>query len=108
MGRKRIHYLNIGSHHFPLSKEFYFFYTIAQHPTRRIGRADIEIMDSFSAHADRKEIVEFLENQKSRVKKIFLVHGELDRQQSLVSYLKENGFEQEIVIPKLAQEFDLT
>ncbi len=74
----------------------------------KMVRAEIEIMDSFSAHADRKEIVDFLENQKSSVKKIFLVHGEIERQQALAGYFKENGFEQEVIIPKLAEEFDIT
>lgn len=69
-------------------------------------RARIEIMDSFSAHADRKEMVEFIQNQKGKVKKIFLVHGEIDRQESFKSYLQENGFN-DVEIPELGQEFDL-
>ena len=73
----------------------------------KMVKADIEIMDSFSAHADRKEIVDFLTNQKKNLKKIYLVHGELDRQEDLKAYLKENGFNQEIEIPKLGQEFDI-
>ena len=43
-------------------------------------RADIEIMDSFSAHGDREEMKDFIENQKSGLKKLFLVHGEYDTQ----------------------------
>ena len=68
--------------------------------------ADIEIMDSFSAHADRNEIVDFLANQKGRLKKIFLVHGEIDRQEALREWLAPHGFDQ-VAIPALGQSFTL-
>ncbi len=67
--------------------------------------ADIEIMDSFSAHADRSEIVDFIANQKN-LKKIFLVHGEADSQESFKEYLNDKGFP-DVVIPKLAKEHKL-
>lgn len=70
-------------------------------------RAKVEIMDSFSAHADRNEILDFLANQKKRAKKIFLVHGEIDSQQALREFLQSNGFKQKIEIPKLGQSFSL-
>ncbi len=69
--------------------------------------ANIEVMDSFSAHADQGEILDFITNQRKSVKKLFLVHGELDGQQALRSFLKENQFAQDIEIPKLGQEFEL-
>ncbi len=69
-------------------------------------RAKVEIMDSFSAHADRKEMHWFIENQKSGLKKLFLVHGEIDRQEKFRSYLNERGFDK-VEIPELGQEFDL-
>jgi len=68
---------------------------------------DVEIMDSFSAHADRDEILDFIKNQKKTVKKIFLVHGELDRQQALREFLEKKGFKDGVEIPKLGQEFVL-
>ena len=55
-------------------------------------KADVEIMDSFSAHGDRVEMKNFISNQKTSAKKIFLVHGEYDTQQSWRSYLMEDGF----------------
>jgi metallo-beta-lactamase family protein len=69
-------------------------------------KADIEIMDSFSAHADRKELKDFLQNQKAGLKKLFLVHGEYDAQQSFQQLLKEEGF-QKVEIPTLGQEYSL-
>ena len=67
---------------------------------------EIEIMDSFSAHGDRHEMMRFINNQKRRLKKLFLVHGELDTQQHFRSFLQEHGFDT-VEIPKLAQEFEL-
>lgn len=55
-------------------------------------RADVEVMDSFSAHGDRNEMLDFIQNQKPRLKRLFLVHGEYDTQQSWKSFLTSNGF----------------
>ncbi len=55
-------------------------------------KAEIEVMDSFSAHGDRDEMMSVLQNQKSRLKKLFLVHGEYDTQQAWREYLLENKF----------------
>ena len=63
-------------------------------------------MDSFSAHGDRREIVNHINNQKSKVKKLFLVHGELDTQKEFSKYLDEHGFE-DIVVPYEGQIFKL-
>lgn len=67
--------------------------------------ATIKTMDSFSAHADRREMRDFLSNQK-KLKKIFLVHGELDRQQKFAAYLNEAGFDS-VEIPELGQEIEI-
>jgi len=69
--------------------------------------AHVEIIDSFSAHADHNEIVGFLaEQDPGLLKKIFLVHGENDRQNILREDLLSKGF-QEVYIPKYGQQFDL-
>lgn len=70
-------------------------------------KANIKMMDSFSAHGDKKEMVDFIENQKDNCKKIFLVHGELDTQQKFKQYLEQKDFN-EVVIPELGQEFELS
>ncbi|MEN0004392.1 MAG: MBL fold metallo-hydrolase [Bacteroidota bacterium] len=69
-------------------------------------RADIEIMDSFSAHADRNEMVDYLDNQKRTAKGIFLVHGEIDRQEKFKILLARNDFPK-VVIPQLGESFEL-
>ncbi len=62
-------------------------------------RAQIEIMDSFSAHGDRDEMKDFIQNQKQGLQRLFLVHGEYDTQQSWRNYLTQDGF-RNIEIPE--------
>jgi metallo-beta-lactamase family protein len=69
-------------------------------------QADVEIMDSFSAHGDRVEMLDFIKNQKSSVKKIWLTHGTLDRQEKWRDYLRENGFPN-VGIPSLGEEEEI-
>ena len=55
--------------------------------------AKVELMNAFSAHADYGEMTEWLkEIDTSRLKKIFLVHGEKDAQEFFKNHLHENGF----------------
>lgn len=56
-------------------------------------RAQVESINAFSAHADYEEIADWLSRiDTSRLKKIFLVHGEKDAQEFLTNYLGERGF----------------
>jgi len=68
--------------------------------------ADVVVMDSFSAHGDRGEMLDMISNQKKSLKKMWLVHGTLDRQEKWRGYLQSNGFG-EIGIPKLGDEEEL-
>lgn len=57
--------------------------------------ARIEIMDSFSAHGDEEELVQFLSSQnKKQLKNIFLVHGEDEALQAFSNRLIHEGFSQ--------------
>ena len=69
-------------------------------------KAHVEIMDSFSAHADKLEIYDFIKGQKQHTKNIFLVHGTIDRQEHLSNMLTDAGF-REVTIPELGDEFEL-
>jgi metallo-beta-lactamase family protein len=69
-------------------------------------KAKVEVMDSFSAHADRNELSAFLSNQKKHLQKLFLVHGTLDRQTVFKEQLEGEGFKG-VEIPELGQEFEL-
>lgn len=71
-------------------------------------KASIENINAFSAHADYEETLEWLKAiDTSRLKKIFLVHGEPDAQEFLQNYLKENGFPN-IEIVKYGANYDLS
>lgn len=70
-------------------------------------KAKVYVMDSFSAHADRTEIADYVHNQRDRVKQIFLVHGEIERQEALRDYLGDRGFKQ-VAIPELGETVKLS
>jgi metallo-beta-lactamase family protein len=70
--------------------------------------AQVEVMESFSAHADRLEMSNFIKNQQNSLKKLFLVHGEPDTQAKFKVYLEENGFDKtDISMPVLGDEIVL-
>jgi len=70
-------------------------------------RAHIEIMDSFSAHGDYVEMLEFLSCQDpSKVKTVFLVHGEYDKQLIWKEKLQAAGFKH-IEIPDMKEKVNI-
>ena len=74
--------------------------------TKKVN-AEVMVMDSFSAHGDQEEMLDFLENQDRRkLKKLFLVHGEIDRQQKFKDSLLDKGFKK-VEIPVLDQTYRL-
>jgi len=70
-------------------------------------RADIEIMDSFSAHGDKLEMLDFLGNHRYKCKRLYLVHGEEAAQESFKQDLETFGF-QNVHIPSLGKAYTLT
>ena len=57
-------------------------------------RADVEVMNSFSAHADGPELLRFVARQDpERCRQVFLVHGDPDRQDALATSLQSAGYE---------------
>ncbi len=70
-------------------------------------RATIEVMSSMSAHADQPELLKFISNQDTnKLKKIFLVHGELKQQEAYKTALLGKQYKS-IEIPKLGDVYDL-
>lgn len=69
-------------------------------------KAKIATMDSFSAHADKNEMLDYLENQKDSCQRIFLVHGQSDAQESFGELLRNKGFK-DIQIPELGKTYEL-
>jgi metallo-beta-lactamase family protein len=68
--------------------------------------ADVVNMSSFSAHADQKEMLDFIDNQKPRLKKIILVHGEYDAQKNFKKKLHQVGYP-DVVIPDMRETIQL-
>ena len=71
-------------------------------------KAQVEEINAFSAHADYFEMLEWLKTlDTSRLKGIFLVHGEKKAQVFLQKYLKENGFPN-VEIVKYGKTYELS
>jgi metallo-beta-lactamase family protein len=70
-------------------------------------RADVEVIDSYSAHADYKELIRFLSCQdKAKVKKVFLIHGDPEAKISFKEKLINEGY-LDVVIPNKNEPFVL-
>ena len=70
-------------------------------------KADVECINAFSAHADYTEMTKWLKTiDTSRLKKIFMVHGEKSAQEFFQNYLKENGFPN-VQIVKYGETYEL-
>ncbi len=52
-------------------------------------RAEIEIMDSFSGHADHSELLDYFHAIQGPKKKVWLVHGESGRSEAMCEALQE-------------------
>jgi metallo-beta-lactamase family protein len=70
-------------------------------------RAHVEVMNSYSAHADEPELVDFVSHlEADRLKKIFLVHGDPDRQAAMGLAITAAGFRKPVA-PRRGQSFEL-
>jgi len=57
-------------------------------------KCKIKVMDAFSAHADRRELLDYVGlNAPSRLRNIFLIHGEPDQSLPLRDGLRSKGYE---------------
>ena len=69
--------------------------------------ADVEVMDSFSAHGDYSEMLQFLRCQDpAQVKTVFLVHGDYDKQIIWKKKLQAAGFAH-VEIPDMKDKVEL-
>jgi metallo-beta-lactamase family protein len=67
-------------------------------------RAKIVVLNSFSAHADRNELIGYFEKlNKTELESVFLVHGDLDQQEALKQALSDRG-QNNIQIPERGEE----
>lgn len=65
-------------------------------------RADVEILDSFSGHADRSELLRYFDAMGGAKERVFLVHGERERSLALAEALRERHSGQ-VVVPSLGE-----
>jgi metallo-beta-lactamase family protein len=83
------------------AKEVSIFGTVYQ------VNADIRKIESFSGHADYREMIGFLSCQeKSAIEKTFIVHGEYETQKKYVAELQKEGYKN-IEIPAKGQEYQI-
>lgn len=69
--------------------------------------ARVASLQSMSAHGDQSDLLQFLNGQdKTELKKIFLVHGELDTQTKFKTELNKRGY-QNVEIPARHRRFEL-
>lgn len=69
-------------------------------------RADVKVLESYSAHGDYKEMIETLKCQDPmKVRKVFIVHGEYETQLIFAEKLKAEGFKN-VIIPAKTEVFE--
>jgi len=61
-------------------------------------RARVEVLNSFSAHADRNDLLAFADACGTATRRFFLVHGEPDQQEPLRSAMAAKGLRAEIAV----------
>lgn len=69
--------------------------------------AQVKVLNSFSAHADGIELLDYIKTfDRTKLKNIFLVHGEAEQQDTLKRNLENKGYSG-IIIPSRGDLFEL-
>jgi metallo-beta-lactamase family protein len=69
-------------------------------------KCEVSVMNSFSAHADKNELLNFIKPMDHKqLKNIFLVHGDVDQSEKFAATLKENKFPR-VDIPLRLEKFE--
>ncbi len=69
-------------------------------------KSQVEVFDEFSAHADKNELINWIQHGNGKWQKIFLVHGEESSSLALADSLKEAGFN-DVIVPQLGESFNI-
>lgn len=78
------------------------------HGKECVVRADIRRIGNYSAHADQKELVEWVLEREPVVGGLFLNHGEDSGREALRDVLVERGFDKaRVFLPKFDESFEL-
>ena len=70
-------------------------------------KCKIEKIGGFSAHADWKEVIRWLEGMPSAPRKVFVTHGEPDSAEAMAAHIRER-FGWEIEVPHYGEQVQLT
>jgi metallo-beta-lactamase family protein len=69
-------------------------------------RAEVQMLDALSGHADREEMLAWMQPIAAGLKKVFLVHGEPEQQTAFAAAIRER-YHIEVIAPERGQSFDL-
>jgi len=69
-------------------------------------QADVKNLDSFSAHADWQEILQWLSGFENKPKKVFITHGQKESAESLKAKIEER-FGWTVIVPQYSESFEL-
>ncbi len=69
-------------------------------------RAEVAVMDSFSGHADRSELLGYFDAISGPKEKVWLVHGEPAQSASLCEAMRERGPGRSVEVAELNQEVE--
>ena len=67
-------------------------------------KAEVVVVDAFSGHADRSDLMTFVSNIKG-LKRAFIVHGEEKQAQTFSDILNETHPEVEVSVPSRGEGF---
>ena len=70
-------------------------------------RAEVSSLEELSGHADQRELLEWIRPIASKLRKVFLVHGEPEQSAALAKLLKSE-YNLEAVAPAPGQSFELS
>ena len=72
-----------------------------------VRRAEVQVLNGFSAHADRDELLDWLDGvQNPRLKNVFVVHGEVESSLALAEAIEDRGVPH-VLVPEPGQEVTL-
>ena len=70
-------------------------------------KAEVVVMDGFSAHADRDELLSYFDGlNKNRLRHVFIVHGEPQQSKALADAIREKGMS-EVTVPQQGDSMDI-
>ena len=69
-------------------------------------RAEVCQLDALSGHADREEMLAWMKPLAAGLKRVFLVHGELDQQTAFAAAIRQR-YQLDVVVPARGSSFEI-